>query len=106
MNCFPGEVSDGSIQIKWNNPYTECYSFSVLVDGMVIQNKINDKSDYTLSHLNSSTHYNVCVVARDGHGQVRANGEDCEDITTAVINTQRELMFVCGQYSYVLTVLQ
>ena len=98
MNCFPGEISDASIQIKWNNPYTECYSFSVLVDGMVIQNKIRNTSNYTLSHLNPSTQYRVCVVASDGHGQVRANGEDCEDITTAVTNAHREFMSVANSY--------
>ena len=69
VDCFPGKINDTSIQIRWNNPYTECYSFSVLVDGMVIQNKIRNKSDYTLSHHNSSTQYRVCVVTRDGHGQ-------------------------------------
>ena len=104
MDCFPGEISDASIQIKWNNPYTECYSFSVLVDGMMIQNKIRNTSNYTLSYLNPSTHYNVCVVASYGHGQVRANGEDCEDITTAVTSAHRELIYVCGQW--LLRVLQ
>ena len=71
---------------------------------MVIQNNISNKSDYTLSHLDPSTHYNVCVAASDGHGQVRANGEDCEDITTAVNSAHRELIYVCGQW--LLTVLQ
>ena len=104
VDCFPGKINDTSIQIRWINPYPECYSFSVLVDGMVIQNNIRNKSDYTLSHLNPSTHYNVCVVARDRHGQKRANGEDCEDITTAVTSAHRELIYVCGQW--LLTVLQ
>ena len=97
MNCFPGKVNDSSIQIRWNNPYPECFSYSVTVNGLVIQNKIMNESDHTLSNLLSSTHYNVCVVARDGHDHEHPHWKDCEDITTAVTNANRELIYVCGQ---------
>lgn len=75
-------VSDGSIQIEWDNQYPECFNFSVSAraNDVSVEETTYD-TNYTLS-LSLSTTYRVCVVARDGHGSTHTNWIYCADITT------------------------
>lgn len=100
INSCTHEVNSTSIQINWTNSYPDCFKFSVSVDGMEVQNEITN-NNYTIRDLVSSTTYNVCVVAQDGHGNTRSDWMHCDNITTNASTTgvgmHRELIHVCGQ---------
>ena len=101
MKCRPGEINASSIQITWNNTFPECFNFSVLVDGQIMQNESADKLHYTvaISALSPNTTHNVCVVAQDGLGRTNKNWRHCTNITTTTNATatkeerKREFMY-------------
>lgn len=84
MMFTPNPVNSTSINIKWDNNYPDCsFQFDVFVDGEVVQEKLV-QSSYTLTDLNQTTTYNVCVTARDAH---RTRWMHCADATTAAITS-------------------
>ena len=102
MKCHPGEINTSSIQITWNNAFPECFNFSVLVDGQIMQTESAEKLNYTvaISALSPNTTHNVCVVAQDGLGRTNKNWRHCNNITTTTTNAtatkeemKREFMY-------------
>ena len=81
-----GPVSAMSIAINWTNSYPECFTFSISVDGV----SVNDSAlatSFNLVDFSPSTTYRVCVEARDGNGDTQNTWKHCKDITTAAIAT-------------------
>lgn len=80
LKCHRGGITDDSIQIKWENRYPDCFRFSVLVDGKLVQDNIENRNEHTVTDLHYNTAYNVCVVARDGNNNTNDEWMDCDHI--------------------------
>ena len=71
---YTTESSDlSSVVIKWGNPYPECFSFRVFVDGMTVGRP--NETSFTVRDLAPWATHNVCVEAMDGHGN--SSSMDC-----------------------------
>ena len=54
-----------SLNITWNHPFKLCKSFTVIVNGERITDLDAGTTSYHIDGLQSSTTYNVTVVARE-----------------------------------------
>ena len=87
MNCTHGEITSTSIQIMWNNQYSECFNFSVILNNTMLATEIEHTAQFTITDLVPGTPYNVCVVAHDGHQRTQNNWKDCGIFLTATAPT-------------------